>query len=306
MKIPAEKIKNLAKEIGFSDCGITNISVEQEVKKFYKNWIENNFNAEMKFLENEFEKRFEPKLVFPKAKSVIVFIINYYSKDCSLKEYKISKYAQAYDYHFIIKDKLRLFSENLKQEYLDFEAYEFCDTAPVFEKYFASQAGLGFIGKNRCLISPKFGSWVFIGGMFCNAEIKTDSKLDIYCGDCDICIKSCPTGALSLKGLEADKCISYHTIENKNEVPENIRKKITNQLFGCDICQDSCPYNKNPIPTSCVEFLPKEKVYNLDFEELANISNKEFLRRFKNTSLLRAGRKKIIANFENINYNRNK
>ncbi|MFY9591975.1 MAG: QueG-associated DUF1730 domain-containing protein, partial [Bacteroidales bacterium] len=114
MKIPAEKIKNLAKEIGFSDCGITNILVEQEVKKFYKNWIENNFNAEMKFLENEFEKRFEPKLVFPKAKSVIVFIINYYYKDYSSEEYKISKYAQGSDYHSVVKDRLRQFSEILK------------------------------------------------------------------------------------------------------------------------------------------------------------------------------------------------
>jgi len=306
LKIPAEKIKILAKNLGFDDCGIANILVEKEIIEFYKNWLKNNFNAEMKFLENDVEKRFDPKLVFPKAKSVIIFILNYYSPNFSSKSYKISKYAQGLDYHNIIKSKLKQFTEILKQDYSNFETYEFCDTAPVLERYFAKQAGLGFIGKNRCLINPKFGSWIFIGGMFCNYEIVADSKLNLDCGNCDICLKSCPTGALSLKGLDARKCISYHTIENKAEIPENIRNKITNQLFGCDICQNVCPFNKNPVQTSCAELLPQENIRELELKDIESISNKEFARRYKNTSLLRTGRKKILNNFENINRNRNK
>ena len=142
--------------------------------------------------------------------------------------------------------------------------------------------------------------------MFCNYEIVADSKLNLDCGNCDICLKSCPTGALSLKGLDARKCISYHTIENKAEIPENIRNKITNQLFGCDICQNVCPFNKNPVQTSCAELLPQENIRELELKDIESISNKEFARRYKNTSLLRTGRKKILNNFENINRNRNK
>lgn len=304
LKIPAQKIKSFARLQGFDDCGISSAYIENELKVFFNQWLKNGFNANMGFLEKNVDKRYCPEQILTGAKSVVVVILNYFNTKPNPNHLKIAKYAHLKDYHLVVKQKLNEICQKLEEEFQGFEYSIFCDTAPVFERYFAAQSGLGFIGKNRCLINKKFGSWVFIGGFITNAEIETDEKVLDSCKDCDICVRSCPTGALSDSGLDAKKCISYHTIENKTEIPIEIKMKMTNQVFGCDICQNVCPYNRNALETYLKEFELEIDLYNIDFESLENISNREFNRKFANTSFLRCGRKKLIANFEILNNNK--
>jgi len=217
------------------------------------------------------------------------------------KNFSISKYAIVSDYHTIMHKKLDELSGKIKADFPDINMRVFTDTAPILERYYAMSAGLGFIGKNSCLINNKYGSWVFIGEIITDAEFDFyDSPIPINCGECNKCIQSCPCGALSENGLNANKCISYHTIENKSAIPGNIVAKITDQLFGCDICQEVCPYNSQPdmqkSELPCIE----DTLKTLDPDSLENISNREFNRHFVNTSLLRAGRKKILENFSHL------
>jgi epoxyqueuosine reductase len=295
--IPAERIKALALQNGFDACGISSSEINENVKNFVANWVANDNHAEMIWYVTSLDSRFNPKILFPKAKSVISLIISYNHSENQPSKYKIAQYAHGKDYHIIIKSRLEKLIKDIKAEFPKFEAISFCDTSPVLERYFAAKSGLGFIGKNTCLINEKLGSKIFIGGLICNAETDFDNPIEQNCGDCDICLRSCPTQALLASGLNAKKCISYHTIENKGDITENIAKKITNQLFGCDICQDVCPYNKNTPASNCNEFNLIDKIESLNHEEISNMSNKEFARQFAGTSLLRAGRKKILSNY---------
>lgn len=255
----------------------------------------------MNYLSENIDLRKKPELLLEGAKSVISVLLNYYPNENLLNNYfSISKYALGKDYHEVLKAKLQIVLDEMLVDFPELKARIFTDTAPVLERYFAMASGLGFIGKNTCLITPNSGSWVFIGEIICNAEFDYDFPISDNCGSCRRCIDACPVGALSKFGLDANKCISYHTIENKSKTPEEITKKITNQVFGCDICQDVCPHNKNAQSTDCKELTLHSAVKNLNVDELSNISNREFNRRFTGTSLLRAGRLKIIENFSNL------
>lgn len=298
MRIPAEKIKILALQNGFDACGISSPDVNNEVKDFVSNWIANSNHAEMHWYEKSLENRFNPENLLPKAKSVITVISNYNHSDEQTAKFKISKYAHGKDYHIVIKSRLEKFIKDISSEFPGFEAVSFCDTSPVLERYFAAKSGLGFIGKNSCLINPKLGSKLFIGGLICNFETEFDKPVLQNCGNCDICLNSCPTQALSASGLNSNNCISYHTIENKNEIPRNVAEKITDQLFGCDICQDVCPYNRNTPASNSNEFNLIDIIATINHKELLTMSNREFVRQFEETSILRAGRKKILSNFD--------
>lgn len=300
MNIPSERIKTLAIQCGFDDCGISPVTISSGAKNFYSNWILSGFNAGMQYLEEGQNNRFNPRNLLPEAKSVISVISSYHHSRKLDGKYRISHYAQGKDYHIVMKQKLELLKEEIIKEFPFFVSIPFCDTSSVLERYFAAQAGLGFIGKNRCLINHKYGSWVFIAGMICNVETDYDEASELSCADCDDCLRSCPTKALSEHGLDARKCISYHTIENKNEIPENVRAQITNQLFGCDICQNVCPINKHANVSTCEAFKLLPQIEEINYEELQQMSNREFSRKFKNTSLLRSGRKKIISNFDTL------
>ncbi|MDD3686095.1 MAG: tRNA epoxyqueuosine(34) reductase QueG [Bacteroidales bacterium] len=297
MRIPAERIKALALQNGFDACGISSIDINDDVKEFVTNWITSGYDAEMRWYETSLNTRFNPENLFPKANSIISVIINYNHFHNQNSKHKISQYAHGKDYHLVVKSQLQSLIKDICAEFPKFEAISFCDTSPVLERYFAAKSGLGFIGKNSCLINEELGSKIFIGGLICNAETDFDNPIIQNCGDCDICLRSCPTQALSSTGLNANKCISYHTIENKGDIPENIAKKITNQLFGCDICQDVCPYNKTAPVATCNEFNLIDKIGSINYDGISQMSNREFARQFAETSLLRAGRKKILSNY---------
>lgn len=295
-------VKGLAMSVGFDKCGISHAEVKDSHISFFKNWLKLEYHAEMDYMVNNKDLRKYPSKLLKNAKSVISVILNYNTNE-NLKNqrYNVSKYALVNDYHAVMRSKLEELLTAIKNKTPKINARIFIDTAPVLERYFAMSSGLGFIGRNTCLINPDFGSWVFIGEIITDVEPDFyDSPIHFDCGECQLCVKACPCGALSKYGLNANKCISYHTIENKNNTPDMVAEKITNQVFGCDICQNVCPHNKIiDLPHSQLPSI-SAKLDKLNPEELNNLSNREFNRRFENTSLLRAGRKKIIENFSHL------
>jgi epoxyqueuosine reductase len=299
VRLDALLIKQLALSIGFQGCGISSAKIEESHINFFQNWINSGKNAGMNYLSANTELRKNPETLLENAKSVISVILNYYpSEILPDEEFRISKYAYGQDYHLVMMDKLQRLVVELKKHYPEVNTRTFTDTAPVFERYFAMTAGLGFIGRNTCLINKDFGSWVFIGGIIIDEESDYDIDVPTNCGSCNKCIVACPGNALSENGLDANKCISYHTIENRGTLPSVMAAKISNQLFGCDICQDVCPYNSGAIASSNGDFDVLPSIRTLNPEDLKQLSNREFQRRFNKTSLLRAGRKKIVENWE--------
>jgi epoxyqueuosine reductase len=299
----SSSVKKLAISAGFDKCGISRPVVTNSDISFFNNWLDLGYNADMKYMSANKDFRYDPTKLMENSKSVISVILNYnIPETLKNKTFNISKYALINDYHEIMRNRLERLLFGIKEEMPQINVRIFTDTAPILERYFAMSSGLGFIGKNTCLINPDLGSWVFIGELLTDAESDFyDSPIPINCGECNKCINACPCHAINENGLNANKCISYHTIENKNETPKNIADKITNQLFGCDICQNVCPYNNIKAGLKESDLLGITEILDtLSPIELQNISNREFNRRYKNTSLIRAGRKKIIENFSHL------
>jgi len=289
----SDNIKNLAKEIGFDDCGISSVYVSDSYFENYNTWLSNNYNSDMYYLQKNSHIRKNPALLVENAKSVISVILNYYCEDFfKEKNFKISKYAYGIDYHIVIKDKLKFLYRKLKEIDPTINGRYFCDSAPIFERYFAQQSGLGFIGKNNCFISDEYGSFCFLGEIILDRELDYDVENKGECKSCNYCINACPTGALKEFSLDANKCISYHTIENKSEIPDKILKQKGDWMFGCDICQDVCPHNKQAKKHkhNVLEILPQIK--DIDFELVNNLSELQFKEIYKNTALLRIRTKK--------------
>lgn len=299
----SSSVKKLAVSTGFDKCGISRSIVTNSDISFFNNWLDLSYNADMKYMSANKDLRCHPSKLLENSKSVISVILNYnISETLKNQTFNISKYALINDYHDIMRSKLEKLLLCIKEELPQINAGIFTDTAPILERYFAMSSGLGFIGKNTCLINPELGSWVFIGEILTDAEFDFyDSPIPINCGECNKCINACPCQAINENGLNANKCISYHTIENKNETPKDIADKITNQLFGCDICQNVCPYNNKKAILNKSDLLNVTEILDsLNPIELQNMSNREFNRRYKNTSLIRAGRKKLIENFSHL------
>ncbi len=298
MRLDAQLIKQIASDAGLDGCGISKASVKESHSIFLSNWLRRGYNASMTYMSKNLEIRSSPSLLVENAKTVISVILSYVPKELIHENgIKISKYAYGPDYHEVLKSKMEIMLGAIKKEVPEINARIFIDTAPVLERYFAMTAGLGFIGNNTCLITEKYGSLVFIGEIICDVE---SSEYDLpnvkTCGECKKCIMACPTGALSENGLDANKCISYHTIENRGSIPADIALRISDQVFGCDICQDACPYNKAVKNENREDFEIHSAIKDIDFNSLSDISNGEFNRRFASTSLLRAGRKKLVEN----------
>ncbi len=299
VRLKAEQIKSIAKNLGFDACGISKTLISDENKSTYQNWINSGYNANMSYLERNSDLRNSPSLLVENAKTVITVILNYYTdKQLDNPDISISRYAYGNDYHYVMKNKLGELVDKLKEIHPSINARVFTDSAPVYERYFALESGIGFIGKNTCLITPKFGSWVFIGEIITDIETEYDKPSEKNCGSCSICLDSCPTGALSAKGLDANKCISYHTIENKDDIPESISSKIDNQVFGCDICQNVCPHNSMPIVNKHPDLQLLPQIKTIELETIENLSNSQFKKMFGSSSLFRAGKKKLISNFK--------
>lgn len=304
-------IKEAALSVGFDACGIAKAEALTEDAAFLQQWLVDGNHADMQYLERNFEKRLDPTLLVPGCKSVVVVLMNYFPEQLQdITAPQIAKYAySSVDYHQVLKLKLNELEQKICEIY-GIESVSanhqhlFVDSAPVLERRWAQRAGLGWIGKNKQFIHPGLGSYTFIGVLMLNIEVEYDLPSSDRCGNCSRCIDSCPTKALNNSVLDARKCISYLTIENKNEIPTEFHDKLSDCAFGCDICADICPWNKKwAKPNSHEELNPFSKVEDLNylkwnFENWSDLSKEKFDVIFKNSAIKRAGFVKFKQNIE--------
>ena len=268
-------IKEKATELGFFLCGISKAEFMEEEAKNLENWLNQNHHGEMSYMANHFDKRVNPTLLVPGAKSVISLAYNYYSdeKQDDVEAPKISMYAYGKDYHKVVKKKLLSLFEWIKTTFGDVDGRVFVDSAPVLERDWAKRSGIGWIGKNTLLINPKKGSYFFLAEIIIDLDLYYDDPITDYCGTCTRCIDACPTEAISPSGyfIDGSKCISYLTIELKDAIPTEFTDKMANYMFGCDICQQVCPWNRFSTPHDEEAFLPKPDLLSMtktDWQEL--------------------------------------
>lgn len=296
-------IKNKALDLGFDLVGVSPVEKFPE-NQFYKEWLNKGFSGEMKYLERNPEKREDIQNVLPGAKSVISCAMNYntgfsYSTDCADKNKGwISRYAWGDDYHDILQRKLQMLIEHMNSEFCDeINAKLYVDTGPVLERVYGKYAGIGWVGKNTCLINQEIGSWLFLGEILTDAELDYDSPVPDRCGTCTKCIDSCPTDAIVEPYiLDSRLCISYLSIELKDKIPAGLREGMSNNIYGCDICQDVCPWNRRAPVTDKPEFEPREDLFNPDLSCLARLTQEEFRNIFKRSPIKRTKRRGLLRN----------
>ena len=294
-----EIIKQTALAAGFSYCGISKAEFLEDDAPRLEKWLNENKHGTMQWMENHFDKRLDPRLLVPGAKSVISLMYNYYTpqKQTDLDAPKISKYAMGQDYHKVIKDKLFELIGNLKLEIGNFEGRVFVDSAPVLERAWAAKSGIGWIGKNSMLINKSAGSFYFLTQIICDLELIPDSSIKNYCGTCTACVDACPTEAILPNNVvDSNKCISYLTIELRDEIPLEFKNKMENWAFGCDICQDVCPWNRFSKINTEPLFKPKEELLNMKTEEWFDLNEVVFERLFKNSAVKRTKFKGLKRN----------
>ena len=280
-------VKRLAAAAGFDFCGISRAEFLEEEAPRLESWLQKNYHGKMAYMANYFDKRLDPRLLVDGAKSVITVILNYFpEEELTESEYKISKYAYGTDYHFVIKDKLRILTERIREEIGEVNGRAFVDSAPVLDKAWAKRSGVGWVGKHSNVINRKIGSFFFIGELITDLELEPDGPIKDYCGTCTACIDACPTDAIvEPYKVDGSKCISYLTIELKEQIPESFRGKMENWVFGCDICQDVCPWNSFAKPHNVPEFTPGESLK--EFKEWEEITEEVFRVLFKNSPVKR-------------------
>jgi len=298
-------VKETAKKSGFDYCGIARAERLDDDAVRLEKWLQNGFHGNMNYMENYFDLRIDPSRLVPGAKSVITLLKNYYP-DIRQNTYspKISKYAYGKDYHQVIKDQLRNFTQLLSGTIGEIHGRGFVDSAPVLERTWASRSGLGWIGKNGNLITKDSGSFFFIATLITDLELEYDDPFaKDYCGTCSKCIDECPTDAiLPDKVIDGSKCISYFTIELKEMlIPGEMKGKFNDWAFGCDICQDVCPWNRFSKPTGEKEFTPLPEVLNFTSKEWEAISEESFKKIFKHSPISRAKLKGMQRNIRFIN-----
>ena len=282
-------IKAEANRLGFDFCGISKAQfLEQEAPRLEK-WLRKNMHGKMEYMENYFDKRLDPTLLVPDAKSVISLLLNYFpSEKQNAEAPKISKYAFGTDYHFVIKEKLKEFIFSIQQKIGDVNGRAFVDSAPVMDKVWAKKSGLGWIGKNTNLINKESGSFYFIAELIVDLDLEYDNAIEDYCGSCTACIDACPTDAIvEPYVVDGSKCISYFTIELKENIPDEMKGKFDDWAFGCDICQDVCPWNSFSKPHKEKMFQPNEKILSMTKKEWEEITEVVFSKTFKDSPLQR-------------------
>ncbi|PQJ79477.1 tRNA epoxyqueuosine(34) reductase QueG [Polaribacter porphyrae] len=283
-------IKQEAKRLGFLDCGIAKADfLEDEAPKLEK-WLKNGFQGKMQYLENHFDKRLDPRLLVDDAKSVISLSYNYYpEKEQNKNSYHISKYAYGEDYHHVIKQKLRELLQAINDKIGEISGRCFVDSAPVLERAWAEKAGLGWNGKHSLLIQKQKGSFFFLAELIIDLELEYDHQTTTnHCGTCTKCIDACPTEAiLPNNTVDGSKCISYLTIELKENIPNQFKDKMENWIFGCDICQDVCPWNRFSKPHNEPLFAPKEELLKMNKKDWEEITEDIFKKVFKKSAVKR-------------------
>lgn len=298
-------IKEEALRLGFDFCGISKADFLEEEAPRLENWLNNKHNGSMQYMENYFDKRLDPRLLVDGAKSVISLLFNYYPNQTQNSDaVKISKYAYGVDYHTVIKDKLFQLHQFISTEIGEISGRAFVDSAPVLDKAWAIKSGLGWVGKNSLLISKNNGSFFFIAELIIDLELNYDSKVKDYCGTCTKCIDACPTDAIiEPHVVNGSKCISYLTIELKDNIPPEMQGKFNNWVFGCDICQDVCPWNKFSKPHHEPLFSANKLILENTYKDWEEMTEEVFKKAFKNSPLSRTKFKGFKRNLEFIKPN---
>lgn len=283
-------IKNKATDLGFFYCGFSKADFLEEEAPRLEKWLNLNYHGEMSYMANYFDKRLDPRLLVEDAKTVVSLLLNYYPEERQNPEsLKISKYAYGEDYHTVIKDKLKELHQFIKENIGEINGRAFVDSAPVMDKIWAKKSGLGWIGKNSNLIHPNEGSFFFIAELIIDLEIEPDGPMKDFCGTCTKCIDSCPTEAIVQPYLvDGSKCISYLTIELKDELlPNEFKGKMDNWMFGCDICQDVCPWNRFSKSTNETRFKPNPILLELTTNQWQELNEDVFNQLFKLSAVKR-------------------
>ena len=294
-----------AAQLGFDACGVSCAMLLEEESAHVERWLEAQHEGEMSYLNRNKEKRYDPRLLVEGTKSIVTVLYNYFPKQklSETDNFNIAKYAYGADYHEVLKQKMRLLLEHIETQTRKLEGTRvFVDSAPILDRAWAVKCGLGFIGKNTTLIHPKKGSFFFIGHLFLPIELEaTGTPLSNRCGRCTKCIDACPTGALEAPfHIDARKCLSYLTIEYKGSLEGYDKSKFKNWIYGCDICQDVCPYNRFSLPNSEPEFQPSEKLLAMRKSDWQHLDRAEFETLFKRSAMQRAGFEGLKRNIDFI------
>jgi epoxyqueuosine reductase len=285
------RIKHLANALGFQYCGISEAAFLEEEAPRLEHWLKNGKHGSMGYMERHFDKRLDPRLLVPGAKSVISLLFNYHNPDkpATEEDFKVSQYAYGEDYHHVLKAKLFELMHRIQEEMGQINGRVFVDSAPVMDKAWAKKSGLGWIGKNSNLITRKQGSWFFIAECILDLELTPDGPIKDYCGSCNRCIEACPTEAISPYTVDGSRCISYLTIELRDAIPETFRNKMDNWIFGCDICQEVCPWNRFAQRHSEPAFEPPTAFLEMDRNDWIELTQEIFEQVWSKSPMQRAG-----------------
>lgn len=295
-------IKEEAYRLGFAHCGISKADYLEEDAPHLEQWLKKGMHGTMGYMERNFDKRLDPRKLVHGAKSVISLLYNYYPAEKQNPGIpKISKYAYGRDYHFVIKEKLFLLFNFIREKAGNVSGRVFTDSAPVLDRAWAKKSGLGWIGKNANLIHPKAGSFFFIAELILDLELDTDAPVKDYCGSCTRCMDACPTDAIvQPRVVDGSKCISYFTIELRDNIPQSFKNKFENWMFGCDICQDVCPWNRFAKPIDTDELKPIKEIMTMTSGDWEEITEEVFKNIFKESPLSRAGFEGMKRNLQFI------
>ena len=297
----AQWIKEEALALGFLSCGISKAGFLEDEAPRLEHWLNTNQHGEMHYMENHFDKRLDPTLLVPGAKSVVSLTLNYYNseKQTDPNAPKISQYAYGKDYHFVIKDKLKELLSRINNQIGAVDGRVFVDSAPVMDKAWAAKSGLGWIGKNSNLLSKQVGSFFFIAELILDLELESDLPVTDHCGSCTACIDACPTDAItSPYQVDGSKCISYFTIELKDALPTEFKGKMDDWMFGCDVCQDVCPWNKFSKPHEEPLFNPHPELLQMTSSDWTELTAETFQKVFKDSAVKRTKLEGLTRNIE--------
>jgi epoxyqueuosine reductase len=303
----SEAIQKKARELGFTACGFSKAEALAEDALRLTQWLEKGYHARMGYMANHFEKRCDPTMLVKGARTVISLLYNYYTNSVQQDPEApvLSKYAYGRDYHFVLKEKMHLLFDFIKTLHPAAEGRLFVDSAPVLDRAWAREAGLGWIGKNSMLISRTAGSFVFIGEIILNLELPyNETPESDFCGSCTRCIEACPTGAiLDNRTLDSERCISYQTIENKGEISPELENRLAGRVFGCDICQDVCPWNRKAMVHREPAFEPGRELMAMSGEDWQTMSPETYTSLFQESPVDRAGYLKLKATIASLQKN---
>ena len=293
-------IKEEAKRLGFMSCGISKAGFLEEEAPRLEKWLNENRHGQMQYMENHFDKRLDPTLLVDGAKSVISLLLNYYPEERQISDtYKISKYAYGQDYHSVIKEKLKELLQSINDNIGEVGGRAFVDSAPVLDKAWAAKSGLGWIGKNSNLLSKKTGSFFFIAELIVDIDLEYDHATTDHCGSCTACLDACPTEAIIAPYVvDGSKCISYFTIELKENIPHEMKGSFNEWAFGCDVCQDVCPWNRFSKPHREPLFSPHPDLLTLTKKDWEEITEDTFRKVFKYSAVKRTKYSGLMRNID--------